>query len=117
MTPEVKTEIEVLWRQGKLSGRQIALRLGITKDAVYGHVHRCKLPLRPVPKALRGYKRVSTWTTEELMLLRRLRQATVRIKMLPRYFPRHTYHAICYQLRRPGFARSPCAIQEPEDVT
>jgi GcrA cell cycle regulator len=46
-------DIEALWAEG-LSASQIGLRIGITKNAVIGRVHRMGLPSRPSPLGAQG---------------------------------------------------------------
>jgi GcrA cell cycle regulator len=46
-------DIEALWAEG-LSASQIGLRMGITKNAVIGRVHRMGLPSRQSPLGAQG---------------------------------------------------------------
>lgn len=65
-TPEVIEKLKTLWIEEKRTAGQIGDRLGISRSAVLGKVHRLNLPGRPNPvpkvKAQRGPRRAPKGT-------------------------------------------------------
>lgn len=54
-TPDAIGELTRLWAEG-LTGSEIGRRMGMTKSAVVGKVHRLKLPGRPSPIKKTAYR-------------------------------------------------------------